>query len=417
MYESFYGLNEKPFHLLPDPDYIFMSHDHENTFTHLEYAISDNKGFVVITGEIGAGKTTLINFLLTKIQQDIHVGVINNTAVTPSQFVKMICQEFELDVTGMDKVEMLGAFNNFLIEQFASRTRVVLIIDEAQNLPTKTLEEVRMLSNLESEKHHLLQIIMVGQPELKAKIQRRELMQFAQRVTVNCHLRGITADEVGPYIRHRLHVAGSKNGDIFDPGAVEAVYLYSRGIPRLVNILCDTALVYGFADGVKIISREFIENIVREREAAGIFAHVRQSQTDPPEAPRPEAPPPAPMDNSAMVELETLRQRIEVLEERLQAVGEVKSGEPDDRIPLLQNMFDHLDQRIKFLSEMIKKRDKAFAQVFNALKESLESRNHLVAKLIHEEQRMESESIKAPSPLPIPRTSFFSRFKKGAENR
>ena len=183
MYESFYGLKEKPFNLLPDPEYVFMSRGHENVYTHLEYAITENKGFVVVTGEIGSGKTTLINYLLGKIPQTVHAGIVNNPDVAPSQFIKMICREFEVDVTGMDKAGMLESFSRFLLEAFAGRRRVVLIVDEAQNLPTKTLEEIRLLSNLESEKHHLIQIILVGQPELKAKLQQRGVEQFAQRVS------------------------------------------------------------------------------------------------------------------------------------------------------------------------------------------------------------------------------------------
>ena len=231
MYESFYGLKEKPFNLLPDPEYLFMSQGHENVYTHLEYAIGENKGFVVITGEIGSGKTTLINFLLNRIGQNIHVGLISNTYVSPTQLVKMICREFELEVEGMDKAEMIELFHGFLLRQYAENSRVLLIIDEAQNLSAETMEEIRMLSNLEAEKHHLLQMILVGQPELKHKLQRKELRQFAQRVTVSCHLNGLNKEEVDKYIRHRLKVAGAedadifgaKNPDIFVSGAITAI--------------------------------------------------------------------------------------------------------------------------------------------------------------------------------------------------
>ena len=185
MYEQFYGLKEKPFQLTPDPDYLFMSQVHENIYAHLEYAIAENKGFVVITGEIGSGKTTLINHLLRNIQQDIQVGLLNQTNVTPVQFIKRICHEFELPVEGMDKAEMLDSFHEFMLTRFAAGKRVVLIIDEAQNLPVQTLEELRMLSNLEDEKQHLIQIILSGQPELRQKLRRKDLEQFTQRVTVD----------------------------------------------------------------------------------------------------------------------------------------------------------------------------------------------------------------------------------------
>ena len=160
MYESFYGLREKPFNLLPDPEYLYMSQGHEHVYTHLKYAILENKGFTVITGEIGCGKTTLINFLLKKIKQKVKVGLINNPCLPPNQFIKMLCQEFELPVDGKDKAEMLGLFHEFLLHQYAETNRVIMIVDEAQNLPPRTIEEIRILSNLESEKDHLIQIIL-----------------------------------------------------------------------------------------------------------------------------------------------------------------------------------------------------------------------------------------------------------------
>ncbi len=271
MYEAFYGLKEKPFNLTPDPDYIYMSPAHENAFTHLEYALAENKGFVVITGEIGAGKTTLINFLLNRIPQDVHVGIINNTSVPTGQFIRMICEEFELKVKGQNKGEMLDRFQRFLVERFSKNKRVVLIIDEAQNLSVRTLEEIRMLSNLEAEKQHLIQIVLSGQPELRAKLKKKELEQLAQRVTVHSHLRGLDADEVARYISHRLRVAGADHRDLFTPEAIEALARYSKGIPRIINILCDAALVYGFADELQSIGKDVIEDVVNDKKEAGLF--------------------------------------------------------------------------------------------------------------------------------------------------
>jgi general secretion pathway protein A len=271
MYESFYGLKEKPFNITPDPDYFYMSQVHENAYTHLQYAISENKGFVVVTGEIGSGKTTLINLLLKNIQQDVLVGVMSNSNVLPEDFVKMACQDLELVTEGMDRVEMMDALHQFLLKQFVARKRVVLIIDEAQNLPLETIEEIRTLSNLDTEKDHLIQMILVGQPELKRKLQRPELKQFVQRVTVHCHLRGLSKEEAGQYMDHRLHVAGAKDGTIFDRKAIEAVYEHSRGIPRMINILCDAALLYGYADDLKSIGHEAIEEVVKERRAEGFL--------------------------------------------------------------------------------------------------------------------------------------------------
>jgi general secretion pathway protein A len=271
MYESFYGLKEKPFNLTPDPDYLFMSQGHENAYLHLEYAIAENKGFVVITGEIGSGKTTLINFLLRHLPKETCVGVVNQTHVLPAQFLRMICREFEVEVDGTDKADVLSAFHGFLLKQFSEGNRVVLIIDEAQNLPLKTIEEIRMLSNLESEKSHLLQIIMAGQPELNTLLQRKALEQFAQRVTVYCHLAALNEQEVRDYVRHRLNVAGAMDLEMFGKDAMEAVYTYSHGIPRMVNIICDSALVYGFADEKRVIDRGIVDEAAGARKLGEFF--------------------------------------------------------------------------------------------------------------------------------------------------
>lgn len=279
MYESFYGLKEKPFNLNPDPDYLYMSEGHENTLTHLQYAIAENKGFVVVTGEIGAGKTTLINYLLGEIPSDIDVGLINNTHIPASQFIKLVCREFELDISGIDRTAMIDRFHEFLLEMYTVRKRVVLIVDEAQNLNPKTLEEVRLLSNLESEKHHLLQIILVGQPELKLKLQRPDLQQLAQRVTVHCHLRGLAEADVGNYISYRLEVAGGdkEKSKLFDGDAIREISDNSKGIPRLINIICDTALVFGYADSAKQITAKIIRDVVKERAAGGLFGTSTQA--------------------------------------------------------------------------------------------------------------------------------------------
>ena len=348
MYESFYGLKEKPFNLLPDPEYLFMSQGHENTYTHLEYAIAENKGFVVITGEIGSGKTTLINFLLERIGEDIDIGLINNTYVRPTQLIKMICKEYELEVEGMDKTEMIELFRGFLMRQFAERKRVVLIIDEAQNLSAETMEEIRMLSNLEAEKHHLLQMILVGQPELKHKLQRKELCQLAQRVTVSCHLDGLNKEEVNKYIRHRLKVAGAGGVDIFDTGAIAAIAGYSHGIPRIINILCDTALVYGYADELKAIDKKAIEHVIRAREAGGIFSGIPQDEKG--------ETPSAPMEDVISGSLEN------------------RLGDMERRIRLMEDVVGGMGQRVDNLVQKRNERDTIVLELFKMLKKSMESR-------------------------------------------
>ncbi len=348
MYETFYKLKEKPFNLLPDPDYLFMSQGHDNAYTHLEYAIAENKGFVIITGEIGSGKTTLINFFLRKIQQDIQIGLINNTYATLNQFTKMICQEFELEVEGMDYVEMLDLFHGFLLKQFAEKKRVVLIVDEAQNLAPEVMEEIRMISNLEAEKHHLIQMIMVGQPELKHKLQCKDLEQFAQRVTVHCHLGGLTIGETDQYIRYRLKVAGSANPDIFDKNAIKSVYEYSHGIPRLINIICDTALVYGYADGLKLIGKKVIEDVTEARDIGGIFSDTTSSEKKAPSLPLIESTIPEQSEN-----------RFQLL---------------DRKIAMLETMVDNMEQKLITLINKRDERDNIILELFKMLKNNMESR-------------------------------------------
>jgi len=364
MYESFYGLKENPFHLTPDPSYLFMSRGHEDAYTHLEYAILENKGFVVITGEIGSGKTTLINLLLSKIQQNIQVGVINQTLVQPTQFIKMICQEFELPTDSRDKAELLDLLHSFLLQQFARRKRVTLIIDEAQNLPNNTIEEIRMLSNLESEKHHLIQMMLVGQPELKYKLQQKSLEQFVQRVTVYCHLNGLDMDETSRYINHRLQVAGAEKQDIFTNEAIDVIHQYSRGIPRLINILCDAALVYGFADELKIIEKNVIEDVVTERRVGGIF---RDND---------------PEGSNALPSLATNAKKLEP--ETGQSFQSIES-----RLQLLEGLVTDITQRLNILFTRREQQDDRVLQLLKMLKQSTENRVELMAEiqLLKQQQR------------------------------
>jgi general secretion pathway protein A len=355
MYESFYGFKEKPFDLHPDPDYLYMSRVHENTYTHLEYAILENKGFVVVTGEIGSGKTTLINYLLNKIGDDIEVGLVNNTNILPAEFLKMVCKEFELDPKTNDKAELIDILSGYLIDQFAAGERVVLIIDEAQNLTNDTMEEIRMLSNIETEKHHLIQIILVGQPELKFKLQQSNLKQFAQRVTVQCHLKGLEKDEVAQYIKHRLEVGGSQRMDLFDNETIEAIAVYSRGIPRLINVLCDSSLVYGFADELQTIGHDVLDNVYEELKSLGTFTDYDA---------KPFANPPSPK------------------------VATARPSKPDPRIQILEGkvqlLYDHfnaLKEKLEFFTKKRIERDDIVIELLKMLKENLDSRKHLVTKL------------------------------------
>jgi general secretion pathway protein A len=384
MYESFYGLREKPFNLTPDPDYLYMSPGHENVYSHLEYAIQESKGFVVVTGEIGSGKTTLINYLLRKIPQTIHVGIINNTLVHPQELLKMICQEFDLQTETADKTALLTRFYNYLLERYAKRERVILIIDEAQNLPERSLEEIRMLSNLESEKHHLIQMILVGQPQLRDKLHQKRLEQFVQRVTVHCHLDALDKAEVEHYIQHRLRVAGAENLNIFDPEALKAIYKHSLGIPRLINTLCDAAFVYGYADDAKVIGPELIDAVAQARN----LAPKGNGQDSFPDEEDKEG---GPASEPASRLLEELQARISTLEEKL------ASQENETR-----NLGRELEARNGNREDL----ETVFTKIFREMKKSYDSRAKMEAQVERLKERLaEKEESLSRLSSPKPRSA------------
>ncbi len=264
MYESFYGLEAKPFSLLPDPEFLYLGKKHNIALSLLEYALMNNAGFCVITGEIGAGKTTLLRRLLDTIDDSITVGMITNTHQSFGDLLDWVLSAYGIHEPGLSKVEMHQRLVDFLLQQYANRKTTLLIVDEAQNMPATMLEELRMLSNINSEKDLVLQVILSGQPDLKDTLRKPELTQFAQRISVDYHLSALTPAETNAYIQHRLVTAGAKN-DIFTPAACRLIHQHSGGVPRLINLLCDTALVYGFADQRETIGADLVEEMIRER--------------------------------------------------------------------------------------------------------------------------------------------------------
>jgi len=275
MYENYYGLAEKPFSLLPDPEYLYLSRHHQKALTLLEYGILNQAGFCVISGQAGSGKTTLIRYLLNRFDKDTTVGLLSNTHESFEELLAWILMSFDLSYQDKSKTELYQLFTNFLIEQYAEKRHTVLIIDEAQNMSPAALEELRMLSNINADKDQLLQMILMGQPGLLKNLQRPELKQFAQRIAVDYKLEAMNEDETCAYIRHRLKVAGSEV-DIFDESACKAVYYHSRGLPRLINLLCDTALVYGYAESIQVLDRRIIDDVVMERDANTILPHYHE---------------------------------------------------------------------------------------------------------------------------------------------
>jgi len=353
MYESFYGLKEKAFNLNPDPEYFYMSREHEDAYRHLEYAISESKGFAVITGEVGSGKTTLINYLLNKLELDINIGLITNTNIPASQFLKAICREFEIDVDVGDKVDIMDVFQDFLLDKYALNERVILIIDEAQNISPEAIEEIRMLSNLEAEKSHLIQIVLIGQPELKYKLQRSDLKQFAQRVSTHYHINGLNKDEVNNYLRYRLKVGEAKNLDIFKEDAIELIYQHSLGIPRIINVICDTALVYGYADGIKIVDKSLIETVIKEREESGIFSKLDLN-----------------FDDSSAITLS---------EEKASNFSVNSLQFMEKRIDMLDAKIGGLQEEIRNLKILKNERDTIIIELFKMLENGMQSRFKLLS--------------------------------------
>jgi general secretion pathway protein A len=273
MYEEFYGLKDKPFQIVPNPEYLYLSSKHKNALTYLEYGVTESSGFVLLTGEIGSGKTTLIRYLLKQIESDMEVAVIFNTNVTSDELLSLIVQEFELGKEAGGKAKNLEILNRFLVGKYAEKKRVLLIIDEAQNLTDDGLEEVRMLSNVQSDDQILLQIMLVGQPELRARLKTAALAQFSQRIAVNYHLQALTAEETCRYIVFRLKKAGATSA-IFTADAAMLIYRESGGIPRMINLICDSALIYGFADEIRTIDAQTIGSVIEELRFMGAVGEI-----------------------------------------------------------------------------------------------------------------------------------------------
>jgi general secretion pathway protein A len=268
MYREFFGLKERPFNVTSDPDFLFLSRVHKEALSHLTYGIKERKGFLEITGEVGAGKTTLCRALLNQLDSKTKTSFIMNSTLPEMQLLQAVVEDFGLSVDRKNKVSILKQFNNFLLEEASRGNNVVLIIDEAQNIKPNMLEEIRMLSNIETEKTKLLQIVLVGQPELKNKLNSPELKQLRQRISVRFHITALAKEEVTSYINHRLKVAGS-NGQIqFTDESVDSIYKYSGGIPRLINLVCDKALLLAYVMETGNICNSIVDRSIREIEGA-----------------------------------------------------------------------------------------------------------------------------------------------------
>jgi general secretion pathway protein A len=264
MYLDHFQLSELPFRLSPDPAFLYLSQIHSRAKAYMESTIWFTDGFVVITGEIGSGKTTLIETFLKEIEQDVVVAQLNQTQISPLEFLQTLLAQFGFSPFKMRKAELLATLNQFLIEQYANGRKVLLIIDEAQNLSNKVLEEVRLLSGVETTKEKVLRIILAGQPELSDKLDSADLVQLRQRVRLRFHLTALSEPDAAEYIRHRLRVAGAGEREIFEPDTFPLLYRYTGGIPRLTNTLCDTALLAAFAQDRPTVGVDDVNSAIAE---------------------------------------------------------------------------------------------------------------------------------------------------------
>jgi len=266
MYLEYYNLNEYPFNITPDPRFLYFSQHHREAFDHLIYGITQRKGFIELTGEVGSGKTTLCRAVLASLDEDVETALILNPSLTETQLLRAMLNDFGLDVRGRDRLAYVETLNVFLLEKNAKGTNVALVIDEAQDLTPQVMEQVRLLSNLETDQHKLIQIVLCGQPELKKRLARPDLRQLRQRITVRYHLPPLTLQETTTYIMHRLAVAGANGSLVIDPGGVKEVFRYSKGGPRLINAVCDNALLAGYVDRVKTINARCVRKAIKQLE-------------------------------------------------------------------------------------------------------------------------------------------------------
>jgi type II secretory pathway predicted ATPase ExeA len=270
MHESFFGFRETPFSLLPDPAFLFLSNKHQRALSMLQYALMHRAGFAILSGQIGSGKTTLTRYLLNDMEEGVTVGLLANTHFSIGELMHWVMMSFGIKHRGMDEIECYEAFCKFVFREYAQGRRAVLIIDEAQNMSVAMLEELRLLSNINADKSHMLQLILVGQPEFRETLRDPMLTQLRQRVSVAYHLDHLACKDTYKYIRHRLRIAGAKMSP-FRAGSYDLIHEYSGGIPRMINIICDTALVYAYGAGRKTIDGKLVREVVNDLERSGLY--------------------------------------------------------------------------------------------------------------------------------------------------
>jgi general secretion pathway protein A len=265
MYQKFFGLRESPFNVNPDPRYLYLTRQIQESLAGLTYGIQNRKGFILLTGEVGTGKTTLLNRLLDWLHgQRVATAYIFNSRLDVNQLFDFIMAEFEIPCESREKSQVLLRLNQWLLDRYRIGETAVLIVDEAQNLTAEVLEEIRLLTNLETSTEKLLQIVLTGQPELEEKLKLPQLRQLRQRITLRCRTAPLSLEETFGYIAERLRIAGANGEPVFSKESIQTVHMYSRGIPRIVNLLCEHALINAYVDSIRPVSSHLVEEVARE---------------------------------------------------------------------------------------------------------------------------------------------------------
>jgi general secretion pathway protein A len=356
MYTKFFGLKKRPFILSPDPEFLYLSRVHDLAFTHLEYGLLHHAGFVALTGEVGTGKTTLLKYLFDKVKTSLEIAMIFNTLLDAPALLEMLVREFDLIYpAGGSKAAVVDTLFQHFMKQYSKGNRCVVVVDEAQNLPLEAFEELRMLSNLEVGSDILLQIILVGQPQLRERLSHPSLAQLTQRISVHYHLSALSRDEVGNYVAHRLNVAGYERSEpLFADAAVARLAELSKGIPRIINSICDASLTYAFADELTQVSREIIDRVIEDNELllVGIREDLPEAVTDitvgTPQVVE-VVPAAVPADYQSL--LSRLLGRLDALEMRMQAL---ESDRQNGVVTVLQEMLEKERERsFKYAQQII----------------------------------------------------------------
>jgi general secretion pathway protein A len=361
MYESFFGLAIKPFELVPNPRFLFLSKSHKKALNYLEYGIQERAGFILLTGEVGSGKTTIIRDIVKNLDDSVALSLVFNTRVNGEQLIALINEDFGLSVTGKGKVELLRDLNDFLVARHAESIRPILIVDEAQNLSKDALEEIRLLSNLEAENCKLIQIILVGQPELKKIIASPDLRQLRQRISIFCHLEPLNREETEEYVFHRLAKAGNRHALNWQEGTFDALYGYSGGIPRLINVFCDFVLLAAFVEETHDLTLDLVEEVIGDVTWERSVSSEGLLQT--------------PAFNSqprSVDDIEDIVRRLNQLEAKLSRLRAVQPGKKpfSEQLAAQENILKELAQKQEADSRRLNEGLKLIAEALEEIKKS-----------------------------------------------